>query len=41
MLDEPHEPTGSDGSTDEQDKAEGAEADHQARLGALGDSEDD
>jgi hypothetical protein len=40
-LDQPHEPAGCDGSADEQDKAEGAEADHQARFRSLGDPEDD
>ena len=41
VLDEPHNPAGDDGATDEEDEAEGAEADHHAWFGALGDAEDD
>ena len=40
VLDEPHDPTCSDGAADEEGEAEGAEADHHSRLGALGDAED-
>ena len=40
VFDEPHDPTADDGAPDEQDKAEGAEADHHSRLGALRDAED-
>ncbi len=41
MLDEPHQPARGDGSADEEGEAEGAEAQHHRRLGALGDAEDD
>jgi hypothetical protein len=41
VLDEPHDPACGDGAADEEDEAEGSEADHHARVGALGDAEDD
>src|SRR6202000_1364608 len=41
VLDQPHDPAGRDCATDEEDEAEGSEADHHARLRALGDAEDD
>ena len=41
MLDQPHDPAGRDGAANEEDEAEGSEADHHAWFGALGDAEDD
>ena len=40
MLDGPHDPACGDGSADEEDEAEGSEADHHFGVGALGDAED-
>ena len=39
MLDDPHEPTGRDGSKNKEGKAEQAEPDHKARNRALRDTE--
>ena len=41
VLDEPHDPACGDGAADEEDEAEGSEADHHARVGSLGDAEYD
>lgn len=41
MFDEPHDPACDDSTADEEDKAEGPEPDHHARLRALGDAKDD
>jgi len=41
VLDEPHNPAGGDGATDEENEAERAEADHHAWVGTLCDTEDD
>ena len=41
VFDEPHDPACDDGAADEEGEAEGAEANHHARVGALGDAEDD
>ncbi len=41
VLDEVHAPAGYDDGADEEDEAEGSEADHHFGGGALGDAEDD
>jgi len=38
VLDQPHHPAGRDRSADKQNKTEGAEANHHARLGSLCDA---
>ena len=40
MFDRPHNPTRSDGSTNEERETKGAEPDHETRLRALRDTED-
>src|SRR6202012_2991333 len=37
VLDQPHDPAGRDGAANEEDEAEGSEADHHAGFRALGD----
>jgi hypothetical protein len=41
VFDEPHDPACDDGAADEENETEGAEANHHAGFGALGDTEDD
>ena len=41
VFDEPHDPACDDGAADEEGETEGAEANHHAGFGALGDAEDD
>jgi hypothetical protein len=41
VFDEPHDPACDDGTADEEGETEGAEANHHAGFGALGDAEDD
>ena len=40
VFDEPHRPAGDDDGTDQENEAEGSEADHHFGGGALGDAED-
>src|SRR5580693_7801157 len=41
VFDEPHDPACHYGAADEESETEGAEANHHAGFGALGDAEDD